>query len=151
MCLYVLDTATRQYTSLLLSCSLIYIFPVCPLQLQQTTSKMALRLFTRTMPRRVGLLGRSQQPRRSVMLSSKEEEVSEADRTIAKPEVERFISDCMTTVGTEEGRAKMLAANLTEADYRGNSRFLLDQTFSDTYGRNLTFQKFLSFEYLQES
>ena len=81
---------------------------------------MALRLFTRTMrpPRRVGLLERSQ-PRRSVMLSSKEEEVSEADRTIAKPEVERFISDCMTTVGTNGGRAKMLAANLTEADYRG--------------------------------
>ena len=81
---------------------------------------MALRLFTRTMPRRVGLQGRSQQPRRSVMLSSKEEEVSEADRTIAKPEVERFISECMTTVGTEDDRAKMLAANLTEADYRGN-------------------------------
>ena len=61
------------------------------------------------------------------MLSANEEEVPEPDRTIAKPEVERFIVDCMTKVDTETPRAKMLAANLTEADYRGSaSHFFFD-------------------------
>jgi len=39
---------------------------------------------------------------------------------VAKKEVERFIVDCMVTVGTDKFRAQMLAANLTEADYRGH-------------------------------
>ena len=85
----------------------------------QVISRMSLRLLTT--PARQGCrhLAWRPPPSRSVMLSSKEDEISEADRTIAKPEVERFIEDCMTTVGTEAHRAKMLAANLTEADYRG--------------------------------
>lgn len=58
--------------------------------------------------------------KRGVMLSSADEDIPEPDRTITKTEVERFIVDCMTKVGTEPRRAKMLAANLSEADYRGH-------------------------------
>ena len=47
-------------------------------------------------------------------------EVIEEERYIHKTEVERFIIECMMKVGTEEGRAKMLASNLSEADYSGH-------------------------------
>ena len=46
--------------------------------------------------------------------------VPEADRYIHKSEVERFMIDSMVKVGTERNRAEMLAANLSEADYRGH-------------------------------
>lgn len=47
-------------------------------------------------------------------------EVTEEERYIHKTEVERYIIDCMMKVGTEEARAKMLASNLSEADYSGH-------------------------------
>ena len=52
--------------------------------------------------------------------SEDNDEVPEADRFIHKTEVERFMVESMLKVGTEEHRAKMLAANLSEADYRGH-------------------------------
>ena len=52
--------------------------------------------------------------------SEDNDEVPEADRFIHKSEVERFMVESMLKVGTEEHRAKMLAANLSEADYRGH-------------------------------
>merc|ERR1712243_409943 len=59
-------------------------------------------------------------PKRSIVSSTKSEELEESKRTIAKKEVERFIVDCLVQVDTEPRRAQMLAANLTEADYRGH-------------------------------
>ena len=52
--------------------------------------------------------------------SEDDNEVPEADRYIHKSEVERFMIDSMVKVGTERNRAEMLAANLSEADYRGH-------------------------------
>ena len=52
--------------------------------------------------------------------SEDDDEVPEADRYIHKSEVERFMIESMTKVGAEEYRAQMLAANLSEADYRGH-------------------------------
>ena len=49
-----------------------------------------------------------------------DKDVPEKERFIHKTEVERFIVDCMMKVGAEQFRAKMLAANLTEADYVGH-------------------------------
>ena len=49
-----------------------------------------------------------------------DKDVPEMERHIHKSEVERFITECMVKVGAEEFRAKMLAANLTEADYVGH-------------------------------
>ena len=47
-------------------------------------------------------------------------EVPEAERYIHKSEVERYMIESMLKVGTEKHRARMLAANLSEADYRGH-------------------------------
>ena len=52
--------------------------------------------------------------------SEDDNEVPEADRYIHKSEVERFMVDSMVKVDTERNRAEMLAANLSEADYRGH-------------------------------
>ena len=48
------------------------------------------------------------------------EEIPKDERYIHKTEVERFIIECMMSVGTEEGRARMIALNLSEADYVGH-------------------------------
>lgn len=58
--------------------------------------------------------------RRGIMSSTSDEEVPENQRYIHKSEVERFMMEAMEAVGTEKERAKMLAANLSEADYRGH-------------------------------
>ena len=52
--------------------------------------------------------------------SNDRNDIPEEERYIHKTEVERFIIDCMMKVGAEESRAKMLASNLTEADYVGH-------------------------------
>ena len=49
-----------------------------------------------------------------------DKDVPNKERFIHKTEVERFITECMMKVGAEQFRAKMLAANLTEADYVGH-------------------------------
>ena len=48
------------------------------------------------------------------------EEIPKDERYIHKTEVERFIIECMMSVGTEEKRARMIALNLSEADYVGH-------------------------------
>ena len=65
------------------------------------------------------------QPRRTVVedksrFADDEDEVPESERFIHKSEVERYMVQAMTKVGTEQHRAGMLAANLSEADYRGH-------------------------------
>ena len=52
--------------------------------------------------------------------SSVHDDIPKEERFVHKSEVERFIIDCMMKVGAEEERAKMLAANLSEADYVGH-------------------------------
>lgn len=47
-------------------------------------------------------------------------DISDHERWIAKPEVERFMIDCMTRMNTPKDRAMMLAQNLSEADARGH-------------------------------
>lgn len=48
------------------------------------------------------------------------EGIPKDERYIHKTEVERFIMECMMSVGTEEERARMIALNLSEADYVGH-------------------------------
>ena len=52
--------------------------------------------------------------------SNVNDDIPKEKRFVHKSEVERFIIDCMMKVGAEEERAKMLAANLSEADYVGH-------------------------------
>ena len=52
--------------------------------------------------------------------NEEDKDVPEKERFIHKTEVERFITECMMKVGAEQFRAKMLASNLTEADYVGH-------------------------------
>lgn len=46
--------------------------------------------------------------------------IEDYERYISRPEVERYMVDCMTSVNVPADRALMLAKNLTEADVRGH-------------------------------